>query len=105
MSKKTTLNAQEWAKILPFFLKKGKDNALTVPKIYELAGANLTGTGLPLRKSAKLLLKKGVPVISCGNGFYLAENDDELILYLNNLEGRVAGINDTIASVRKILYN
>lgn len=52
----------------------------------------------------------GVPLISVGNGYYIADLDDEedkmeLLIYLNQLKARINNMNDTVAILMQYLYD
>jgi len=74
---------------------KGKGSAITVAEITDMAGMiSLESTNLRTRQIIRQIIDDGdLPVGSCGNGYYVIINYEELEDNILNLIGRIAGIN------------
>jgi len=56
----------------------------------------LSISGAKLRAIVNYLNTRGVPVCSCGEGYYFAQTADEVTEYVNSLRSRVRGITNRI---------
>jgi len=79
-------------------LLPGKDTAIKSGEIYDRIKHELdykisSETYQPIRKACKLLLEEDlIPVMSCGNGFYIAETPDEICDYMDSTSKRMRGL-------------
>lgn len=82
---------------------QGKENAMKSGAIMNRLGFRSGTTNRKLRQATKLLLQEeNVPLVSGASGFYVAQTVEELNEYLENLEARRQGIDETVAAVRQI---
>lgn len=77
-------------------LHKGKDNAVTAKAISRSVGFPMEDTQLVCRRVIWETAKTyGLPVVSCGNGYFIAETEDEIREYNMNIQGRINGMERT----------
>lgn len=83
---------------------QGKENAMKSGALMSMLGFPSGGTNRKLRRAAKLLLREEkIPLISDSSGFYVAQTIEELSAYLQNLEARRQGLEESENGVREIL--
>lgn len=80
---------------------KGKSRAITVQRIVDTLdlGSDNGLTNPVARKAIRELIEDGMPIGSCGKGYYLLVTKEEFDEYLKNLHGRIAGIRKRIIKV------
>lgn len=101
-----TDKASRIARTLVHYLGRivGKENAMTAPQLARLCGVLDTGTCQPLREAAKILLvRHGIPIISCWKGFFVATTQQELYDYRQSLEHRMQGLGRDIEAVNSAI--
>ena len=82
---------------------QGKENAMKSGAIMNRLGFRAGTTNRKLRQATKLLLQEEkVPLVSGPSGFYVAKTIEELNEYLQNLEARRKGIEESEMAVRAI---
>ena len=82
---------------------QGKENAMKSGAIMNRLGFRSGTTNRQLRQATKLLLQKEkIPLVSGASGFYMARTVEELNEYLQNLEARRRGLQESEAAVREI---
>lgn len=101
--KKEKINEEHLALFLKH-LPIGKKNAMTVKAIQARTGlSDETITGFNHQALAKELNRRGTPVASCGNGFFLAETPEELVEYADYLLRHARATLDRWECVLKIV--
>lgn len=72
---------------------KGRANAITSKQISKAMGFPMEDTQVvsrtAIRKTEELF---DLPVISCPNGYFIAENDEEIAAYNANIQRRIDGM-------------
>jgi len=59
-----------------------------------------------IRQACKELLEIDlVPVLSCTKGFYIAENEEEIVEYERNIQMRISGMNRIFQATKQIREN
>lgn len=77
-------------------LHKGKDNAVTAKAISRSVGFPMEDTQLVCRRIIWATSETyGLPVVSCNNGYFIAETEDEIKEYNMNIQGRINGMEKT----------
>lgn len=81
--------------IIDILLKhQGKENAITVQQIADMINRHDLGLTNPkTRFEIKDIIKReGLPIASCGKGYYLINTEEEYLEYVEQLKGRIKGI-------------
>lgn len=87
----------ELEKIKDILLKhKGKSNAIASKEISKIMGYPLEDTQAVSRNKIWAAAEKfRLPVVSCGKGYFIAETQEELDAYNNNIQDRIDGMEAT----------
>ena len=83
----------------------GYDNAITTGEIADRMGIRRTQTNEKVRLACKTLLEKGHPLISCHNGMYFAESEQEIDMWIESMRVRATGIYRDIEYARLAKVN
>ncbi len=80
---------------------RGKANAVFSKELERLFHCN----GREIRSIVNALRTKGVPICSCGRGYYYAESRSDIEETIAHLDGRVSKIKAAQDGLRTILKN
>jgi hypothetical protein len=86
----------------------GRDNAITVGEIASLIGRKYyEGMTNPVTRAEikEIINESRIPIGSCGNGYFIITNYNELNIYVKSLKSRIYGINDRIRAVRNAYWH
>ena len=75
---------------------KGKKNAIASKRISEAVGFPMEDTQSVSRQAIWNTAEEyGLPVVSCNKGYFIAETDDEIETYNQNIQKRIDGMDKT----------
>jgi hypothetical protein len=89
----TSLSGRERAIAHVLFTHVGRENAVTSSDIASFLGID-ESNGNPVTRGLirDITVKTGVPIASCGEGYFVVADRPELRDYIANLNDRIAGI-------------
>jgi hypothetical protein len=102
----TSTDTDGWrllAERVKMVLRRGRENAMTARAIASALGINDGQTNYELRRTLKCMLREGYPVISCEQGFFVAQDEVELQDYIQSLRVRILGLQEDIRAVEDIM--
>lgn len=75
---------------------RGKKNAIASKRISEAMGFPMEDTQSVSRQAIWSTAEEyGLPLVSCNRGYFIAETDDEIEAYNQNIEKRINGMEKT----------
>ena len=75
---------------------KGKKNAITSKTISQIMGFPMEDTQSVSRQEIWSTAQEfGLPLVSCNNGFFIAETEEEMEEYNRNIQKRIDGMEET----------
>ena len=82
---------EEYEQVRELLLEhKGKGNEISSREINEVVGLDSVGSFPQTRKCVRdVMLQERIPVIGGGNGYYVAETEEEVKNALDTLESRI----------------
>lgn len=81
---------------------RGKNNAITSKEISSIMGFPMEDTQAKSRKEIhKTAEIYNLPLLSCGRGFYIANSQQELNEYNQNIDDRINGMEKTRQTVNE----
>lgn len=82
----------------------GRKNPITSEEITRQVGIESSNTNPVTRNHILTIIAHGVPVLSCEDGYFIAEREAELTRYLNHLDQRIDGMLRRKRLVRAAYY-
>ena len=75
---------------------RGKKNAIASKRISEAMGFSMEDTQSVSRQAIWSTAEEyGLPLVSCNKGYFIAETDDEIEAYNQNIQKRITGMEKT----------
>ena len=90
-------------KALKLFLKHHSGTFFTARKLAIVAGYEIKGTQVEIRKTISELISEGCPIISSDTGFMWTDDSLKLQKYIESLQHRINGIDRRIFYLKRIL--